>query len=247
MDPSHAILDASARSEPILRPTSGPPADMEHPTLQSALNEPSAELRFEDFLDVINPLQHIPIVSSIYRAITGDEIAGPAKVMGGALFGGPLGFVAGIIDAIATQINGEDLGETAVAALFGGEDAGEAPSPVLAAEQDAPAPALVALATSTGAASTGNEMPALTGGAALQALAADLRGASSFRVLPVVPADPDEAPSREGAIAQDRPMALPAASGFTLQMLDGLDKYRALAAANEGAQSTVRQRLDESF
>ncbi|HEY4164992.1 MAG TPA: hypothetical protein VGM59_18140, partial [Dongiaceae bacterium] len=31
---------------------------------------------WDDFLDVINPLQHIPIVSQIYRAITGDQING---------------------------------------------------------------------------------------------------------------------------------------------------------------------------
>ena len=29
---------------------------------------------FDDVLDAINPLQHIPIVSTIYRAITGDKI-----------------------------------------------------------------------------------------------------------------------------------------------------------------------------
>ena len=92
MDPSLSRPDAGSR-----------PVDMDRPTLRSALNEPSVELRFADFLDVINPLQHIPIVSSIYRAITGDEINGPARVLGGALFGGPLGLVAGIIDAITSH------------------------------------------------------------------------------------------------------------------------------------------------
>ena len=29
---------------------------------------------FLDFLDVINPLQHIPIISSVYRSITNDSI-----------------------------------------------------------------------------------------------------------------------------------------------------------------------------
>ena len=29
---------------------------------------------FFDFLDVINPLQHIPVVSTLYRSLTGDEI-----------------------------------------------------------------------------------------------------------------------------------------------------------------------------
>lgn len=58
-------------------------------------NESSSEffgkdgLTFGDLLDVINPLQHIPMVSSIYRAVTGDEISPGARVAGGALYGAP--------------------------------------------------------------------------------------------------------------------------------------------------------------
>jgi len=48
-------------------------------------------LTFWDFLDIINPLQHIPGISSLYRAVTGDEIGSVAKIAGGTLFGGPLG------------------------------------------------------------------------------------------------------------------------------------------------------------
>ena len=46
---------------------------------------------FWDVLDMINPLQHIPGVSTIYRAITGDEIAPLPRVVGDMLFGGPMG------------------------------------------------------------------------------------------------------------------------------------------------------------
>ena len=51
---------------------------------------------FDDFLDLINPLQHIPIISTIYREITGDTISDGARIFGGALFGGPPGFAAAI-------------------------------------------------------------------------------------------------------------------------------------------------------
>jgi hypothetical protein len=44
--------------------------------------------------DIINPLQYIPLVSNIYREITGDDIGGTARMIGGALFGGPVGFAA---------------------------------------------------------------------------------------------------------------------------------------------------------
>ena len=49
------------------------------------------EMSFSDLLDIINPLQHIPIVSTIYRAITGDRIGLGARLLGGGLFGGPIG------------------------------------------------------------------------------------------------------------------------------------------------------------
>lgn len=54
-------------------------------------------MKFADLLDVINPLQHIPVVSQIYRHLTGDSIRAPFRIAGGALFGGPLGaaFAAG--------------------------------------------------------------------------------------------------------------------------------------------------------
>ena len=46
---------------------------------------------FADLLDMVNPLQHIPVIGSIYRQISGDEIRPIIKIAGGALFGGPLG------------------------------------------------------------------------------------------------------------------------------------------------------------
>jgi hypothetical protein len=83
---------------------------------------PEVELSFGDFLDLINPLQHIPIVGPIYRAVTGDEISGPAKILGGMLFGGPLGFMAAIVDTVVAQATGRDLGETVMAAFVDPEE-----------------------------------------------------------------------------------------------------------------------------
>lgn len=48
-------------------------------------------LRFRDLLDIVNPLQHIPGVSQVYRKLTGDEIKPAMALAGGALFGGPIG------------------------------------------------------------------------------------------------------------------------------------------------------------
>ncbi len=46
---------------------------------------------FGDVLDLVNPLQHIPVVSNLYRKITGDEIAPVVRIAGDTLYGGPVG------------------------------------------------------------------------------------------------------------------------------------------------------------
>lgn len=83
----------------------------------------SGDFTFGDFLDIINPLQHIPLVSTLYREITGDEISPHARIIGDTLFGGPSGFVAAAANVFFEEVAGEDLGE-AVLAFFGGEEAG---------------------------------------------------------------------------------------------------------------------------
>ena len=80
-------------------------------------------LNFDDFLDLINPLQHLPIISTFYRAATGDEISIGARVLGGALFGGIFGFVAAMVNAFIADTTGKDIGEH-VLALFDGSDEG---------------------------------------------------------------------------------------------------------------------------
>lgn len=77
---------------------------------------------FGDLLDIVNPLQHIPGISQLYRELTGDEIAYGPRVMGGALFGGVIGLVAALVNVIVDDETGKDIGEHAVAMLFGGDD-----------------------------------------------------------------------------------------------------------------------------
>jgi len=78
---------------------------------------------FDDILDTLNPLQHIPVVSSLYREITGDTISPQARVAGGALYGGPIGLVASVFDAAVASVSGADVGEHVIATLTGGTTA----------------------------------------------------------------------------------------------------------------------------
>ncbi|MBT4739940.1 MAG: hypothetical protein HN793_07935 [Rhodospirillaceae bacterium] len=75
---------------------------------------------FWDFLDVINPLQHIPVVNTIYREMTGDEIKAPAKMIGSAIIGGPIGLAVAMVDSAIEDSTGKDLGGHAMA-MFRGE------------------------------------------------------------------------------------------------------------------------------
>ena len=78
--------------------------------------------QFHDVIDVINPLQHLPVVSMVYRELTGDQIHPMSQILGGALFGGPVGAVSGTVNAISTMQTGRDLGGHALAMVgIGGE------------------------------------------------------------------------------------------------------------------------------
>lgn len=74
---------------------------------------------FGDLVDIINPLQHIPIVSTIYRNLTGDQIGPAPRVIGGALWGRVGGLVAGVVNTVVEWFTGKDIGDHIYAALFG--------------------------------------------------------------------------------------------------------------------------------
>jgi len=106
----------------------------------SMFAEGDDEPSFWDLLDVINPLQHIPIVNDLYREATGDKIGVAARLVGGTLFGGPLGLIASAANCILEESTGHDAGGH-VLALFRDDDPATGTGTALAsAEEKAPAP-----------------------------------------------------------------------------------------------------------
>ncbi|HZB92702.1 MAG TPA: hypothetical protein VE397_14740, partial [Stellaceae bacterium] len=77
---------------------------------------------FHDVLDTLNPLQHLPVVSSLYRWITGDEPGNVASIVGDGIYGGPIGFGVGLLSAAFKAETGKDPGEMMMAALTGDSD-----------------------------------------------------------------------------------------------------------------------------
>ena len=90
---------------------------------------------FGDFLDLINPLQHLPVISTIYRAISGDEISRGSRILGGALFGGPIGLAVAVVNTAVEQATGKDIGALALAVFDADEPgAGDPPATAIAAD-----------------------------------------------------------------------------------------------------------------
>jgi hypothetical protein len=88
---------------------------------------PDGEFGWDDFLDLINPLQHIPFVNMAYRAVTGDEIYGAARMIDVAL--GPIAGASTAVDLAFRDVTGDSMAENAIAAVFGtGSAPGEEPA-----------------------------------------------------------------------------------------------------------------------
>lgn len=74
-------------------------------------------LSFKDILDVINPFQQLPIISTLYRAASGDTISTASRLVGGTLLGGPIGFAVALVNSIIEGATGHDVGSSVLAAI----------------------------------------------------------------------------------------------------------------------------------
>ncbi len=127
--PSPPVVDDPERIETAARETKPPVPNPEPPGLFQ-----DGDFSLADLLDIINPLQHIPIVSSLYRELTGDRIGHGARLAGGVLFMGPLGGLSALANIALLEASGKDAGDHALA-LFKDDPAATA----LAANSGAPA------------------------------------------------------------------------------------------------------------
>src|SRR5580698_5560251 len=70
---------------------------------------------FHHMLDIVNPLQHLPVIGTIYRAITGEHIGTVEKIAGDTLYGGLWGAVSSIADVAFEGITGKSMEDTVLA------------------------------------------------------------------------------------------------------------------------------------
>lgn len=117
----------------ILNKLSAAAATKVQSTANSASGSPPATGSFKSFMknlwDVVNPLQHIPVVGAIYRHATGDTISPGAHFIGDALYGGVVGGAIAAADIAYQKATGKDVGETVIASLTGSSGAGHNKTP----------------------------------------------------------------------------------------------------------------------
>lgn len=133
------------------RPTAGPQFEL-RPSPNRHLNADAPDeivltdgkkRGFGEFLDIVNPLQHLPIVGSIYRAVTGSTIEPSARIIGGLLYGGPIGMASAFVNTVVEETSGRDIGGHALAAVgIGGAQGGNFPQfdPAALTAQNVPPP-----------------------------------------------------------------------------------------------------------
>lgn len=152
-------------------------------TLFAEGNEPT----LWDLLDFVNPLQHIPVVNTLYREISGDKIGAVPKLAGSFAVGGPVGVGIAMASLAVEDATGKDFGEH-VLALFQEDDAPAGGATQYAQAETAPAPQAQvepAKTVDTPAAATAAETPAIAPKtAAVAAEPAAHVGDSRFRPVP---------------------------------------------------------------
>ena len=99
---------------------------------------------FDDLVDIVNPLQHVPLLSALYRWATGDKISQGASLVGdvmfgGALFAGPLALIGPTMNAALTEaMGGQQVSDRVMTAVLGPSPADE--TPINLAEKMPPIP-----------------------------------------------------------------------------------------------------------
>jgi len=77
-----------------------------------AKHSDDGDFTFDDLLSIVNPLQHIPVVSTIYRSLTGDTIKPFERIVGDTLYGGVWGGVSAVANVVYQEATGKDFGQT---------------------------------------------------------------------------------------------------------------------------------------
>jgi len=77
-----------------------PPPDGGSILMDDAAMPIAGHVTFEELLRALNPLHHIPVVGTIYRAVTGEEIQPAFRVLGALVTGGPVSAITAALTSL---------------------------------------------------------------------------------------------------------------------------------------------------
>ena len=146
----------------------------------SARGTDASSFSFGDLLDIVNPLQHIPVVSTLYRKFTGDEIGTP-RIAGDTLYGGVVGFITSLADCAFEKITGHNVGDTVLAFLTGPDQTQTAAQPANVQPASAvsiPAPLGAAISTTLSAATP--DLTALMSSMSAKGVGSDIAARAAY-------------------------------------------------------------------
>ena len=96
-------------------PAGAKPASFSAQSAPAESSPPSHEGFLHHLWNVVNPLQHVPVIGTIYRAITGEHLDAVEKIAGDSLYGGIWGAVASVADVAFEGLTGKSFEDTALA------------------------------------------------------------------------------------------------------------------------------------
>ncbi len=70
-----------------------------------------------DAIDIVNPLQHLPIIGPLYREFTDDSLDPFSRIAGNTLFFGPFGAAFSFINMAVEGVTGKDIGSSIISML----------------------------------------------------------------------------------------------------------------------------------
>ena len=77
-------------------------------------------LEINDGFDAVNILNHVPVVSELYKEVTGHDISGLSKLAGGFLYGGPTGLMFSAI-----ELTSQSVFDTSISGMLANFDYGK--------------------------------------------------------------------------------------------------------------------------
>ncbi|PHS78948.1 MAG: hypothetical protein COB59_04235 [Rhodospirillaceae bacterium] len=113
-------LQRGTSIQPILPVQKPGDSDLDAQGVEGGDGDFSFDSLVSTVVDAVNPLQHIPGVSTAYQSVTGDTQNALSSMAGGFLFGGPMGLAAGAAASFFEFLSGQSIGQT-VSDFFSGE------------------------------------------------------------------------------------------------------------------------------